>query len=99
MRVEPLTWTMAIIAGGLLGAIFFGGLWWTVKIGVKSSRPALWFFGSLQLRMIVALGGIFWVSSGHWDRMVACMVGFFLARVLVSSLTKKADGLALGGKP
>ena len=37
--------------GGLLGTMFFGGLWWTVRTGVSSQRPALWFLGSLVLRM------------------------------------------------
>ena len=34
----------AWMAGCFLGAIFYGGLWWTVRRGVTSARPALWFF-------------------------------------------------------
>ena len=40
---EPLTLVLALAAGGVLGAIFFGGLWWTVRKGVSSPQPALWF--------------------------------------------------------
>jgi len=34
---------LALAAGLVLGAIFFGGLWWTVRKGVSSKYPALWF--------------------------------------------------------
>jgi F1F0 ATPase subunit 2 len=40
---ETLIWCWLWCAGLLLGAIFFGGLWWTVRKGVSSKRPALWF--------------------------------------------------------
>ena len=46
----------------LLGAIFFGGLWWTVRKGVASRRPALWFLGSLLLRTSIALAGFYVVA-------------------------------------
>ena len=39
------------LAGLVLGAIFFGGLWWTVRKGLSSQQPALWFLGSMLLRM------------------------------------------------
>ena len=52
---------------------FFGGLWWTVRKGVSSRQPALWFFGSLLLRMSIALAGFYFVSGGHWERLLACL--------------------------
>ena len=52
---ELLTLALALVAGLLLGAIFFGGLWWTVRKGISSKQPALWFLGSLLLRMSIAL--------------------------------------------
>ena len=55
---EVLLLALALSAGVLLGAIFFGGLWWTVRKGVSSEQPAFWFFGSLLLRMSIALSGI-----------------------------------------
>ena len=60
---EPLTLVLALVAGVVLGAIFFGGLWWTVRKGVSSKRPALWFFGSLLLRMSIALAGFYFVAA------------------------------------
>jgi F1F0 ATPase subunit 2 len=49
---------LALSAGLLLGAIFFGGLWWTVRKGASSEQPAFWFLGSLLLRMSIA-----WLDS------------------------------------
>ncbi len=84
---ELLTLTLAFVAGLLVGAIFFGGLWWTVRKGVSSQQPALWFFGSLLLRMSIALAGFYFVGRGHWERLVACLLGFVVARFIVMRLT------------
>jgi len=74
---------LAVFAGALLGVFFFGGLWWTVQKGVTSERPALWFLGSLLLRIAVILVGFYFVSQGDWSRLVACLLGFVVARILV----------------
>ena len=85
---ETLTLTLAWLAGTLLGAIFFGGLWWTVHKGVSSQRPALWLFGSLLLRMSIALAGFYFVSGAHWERLILCLLGFVMARGVVTWLTR-----------
>jgi F1F0 ATPase subunit 2 len=74
---------LAFLAGVLLGALFFGGLWWTVQKGVTSEWPAAWFLGSLLLRTGMVLAGFYIVSQGHWSRLAVCLLGFLLARVLV----------------
>jgi F1F0 ATPase subunit 2 len=84
---EALTLALALTAGAGLGAIFFGGLWWTVRKGVASKQPALWFFGSLLLRMSIALAGFCFVGLGHWERLVVCLLGFVIARLVVTRLT------------
>ena len=85
---ETLTLVLAWVAGGVLGAMFFGGLWWTVRKGVSSKQPALWFFGSLLLRMSIALAGFYFVSGGHWERLLVCLLGFVMARLVVTWLTR-----------
>ena len=74
---------LVLLAGALLGAFFFGGLWWTVQKGMTSERPALWFLGSLLLRTGVILAGFYFVSQGHWSRLGVCLLGFVVARVIV----------------
>ena len=85
---ETLRLAPVLVMGVLLGAIFFGGLWWTVRRGVSSQRPALWFFGSLLLRMSIALAGFYVVSGGHWERVLVCLLGFVTARLIVTRLTR-----------
>lgn len=80
--------TLSLLAGVLLGIIFFGGLWWTVKRGVCSRTPAIVFAGSLLLRTAIALAGFYFVSHGNWQRLLACVFGFFVARVWVTQRTR-----------
>jgi F1F0 ATPase subunit 2 len=77
---EILIVTFALLAGLLLGGFFFGGLWWTVRRGVASARPALWFVGSLLLRTGIVLAGFYLVGHGDWQRLAACLLGFIGAR-------------------
>ncbi len=84
---ETLTLVPALVSGVLLGAVFFGGLWWTVRKGFSSKRPAFWFFGSLLLRMSIALAGFYFVSGGHWEPLLVCLLGFMAARLIVTRLT------------
>ncbi len=85
---EVLSLAGSMAAGVLLGAIFFGGLWLTVRKGVSSKQPALWFFGSLVMRMSVVLSGFYFVSGGRWERLLACLLGFIMARLVVMRLTQ-----------
>lgn len=83
---DAATLVLAGGAGAMLGAAFFGGLWWTVRRGMRSNRPALWFLGSLLLRLGIILAGFYLVASGHWDRLLACLLGFVAARFLMTRL-------------
>jgi len=85
---ETLALVLAWVAGGGLGAMFFGGLWWTIRKGVSSTQPALWFFGSLLLRTSSVLAGFYLVGGRHWERMLLCLVGFVTGRVAVTWLTR-----------
>ena len=79
---------LALVVGLLLGAIFFGGLWWTIRKGVFYKSPALWFLGSMLLRMSVVLVGFYFVGRGDWERLVTCLLGFIIARFIVMRLTR-----------
>jgi F1F0 ATPase subunit 2 len=79
---------IALLAGSILGTIFFGGLWWTVQKSMSSAQPALWVFPSLLLRTAIALTGFYFVSRGDWRRLLACLAGFIAARLAVTWLTR-----------
>ncbi len=85
--IETLSFILALLAGILLGAFFFGGLWWTIQRSISSRFAALWFLGSLLLRTAVALTGFYFVSYGDWRRLLLCLLGFVAARFFVMRLT------------
>ncbi len=93
---DPLALSLAAVAGVLLGLFFFGGLWWTVRRAVDSPRPALWVGGSLLLRMGGTAGGFVVVSAGDWQRLLACLLGFWAARWLAIRLTVRSTAKPVG---
>ena len=91
MMNETLALVLSWIAGGALGAIFFGGLWWTVRKSLASSQPAVWVFCSLLLRMGVTMTGFYFVSGADWQRLLACLVGFIMMRQVVTRLSRPPE--------
>lgn len=87
---DALSLLPALLAGSLLGAAFYGSLWWTVRRGLPSPRPALWFLASMAMRTGIALAGIYLIGAGHWERLAACLLGFLMARPFVARLTRPA---------
>jgi F1F0 ATPase subunit 2 len=85
---EILNLILALIAGFLLGVVFFGGLWWTVQKGLSSKKPAFWFLSSLLIRTSIAISGFYFASDGHWERLLLCLFGFFVMRQIVVRFTR-----------
>ena len=88
---ETLSLVLALVAGVLLGAIFFGGLWWTVQKVVSSNRSTLWFFVSLLMRTSILLAGFYFIAHGHWERLLMCLLGFVVARPIVMGFTRAVE--------
>ena len=80
---EILLLILVLIAGVLLGIIFFGGLWWTTKQVMLSGKSAMWLVGSFLLRTSIVLIGFYLLSNNHWERLLACLSGFIVARFVV----------------
>ena len=85
----------ALLAGVILGVLFFGGLWYTVRKGLNSKNPTLIFMGSLFLRMAIVILGFYFVGANNWKKMLVCLGGFLIARIVISRVTKKYEK----GKP
>ncbi|MET3106797.1 F1F0 ATPase subunit 2 [Oxalobacteraceae bacterium GrIS 2.11] len=87
------------VAGLILGALFFGGLWWTTNRGLRSDQPALWFMGSLLGRTGALLVSLYYLCDGDWRRLMACLIGFTIARVIVLRVLPTALPTALPSAP
>ncbi len=88
---EILNIALSSVMGVFIGAIYFGGLWWTVRKGSSSEQPALWFLGSLLLRTSIALAGFYLIARGHWENLLVCLFGFVIARLIVTRLTRGVE--------
>ncbi len=82
---------ITLIMGILLGLFFFGGLWWTTKKGLLSKTPALWFLTSLFVRIGIVIIVFYYLSRGHWERALICLIGFIIARTIIMRITQIKD--------
>jgi F1F0 ATPase subunit 2 len=82
----------ALMLGIVLGGVCFGGLWWTVRRGLASGSPALWFGLSALGRMAVVLVGFYFIAQGGVStRVLACLLGLVVARITVTRLTRQVS--------
>ncbi|EGF24362.1 ATP synthase subunit I [Rhodopirellula baltica] len=87
---DELALIFAFAAGMVLGGVFFGGLWWTVRKCVETAYPARWMLGSALARMSITLAGFYFVSAGQLKPLLVCLVGFIAGRMIVTRLTRPA---------
>ena len=80
----------SLLTGLFLGGFFFGGLFLTVERGFAVKRPALVFLGSWLARMTVVLGVLYLVAAGRWERLLVCVAGFLIARVVLIRFIRAA---------
>jgi F1F0 ATPase subunit 2 len=88
---EFFSLVFSLLAGGFLGVFFFAGLWWTVRKIESSKRVALLFLGSMLLRTSVVILGFYFILGDNWQRLVAGLLGFVIARIIIIRLTRIAD--------
>jgi len=86
-----LTLGLAGVGGAVLGALYFFGLWWTVRRSLVSKRTASRLLLSLLLRTGICVAGFYIIGNGDAERILACLAGFVLARVVVIKLTGHFD--------
>ena len=75
---------LLVLAGFGLGILFYGGLWMTVRAIPKSPHPIVLTVASFWVRTGVVIAGLLLAMDGLWQRALASLVGFFLARLVLS---------------
>ena len=86
---------LGLLVGLALGAVFYGGLWWTVRrLSGRSVGP--WLAGSFVLRTLIVLAGFFAVARGPWCGLAACFAGFFAARLAMTRFTRSRYATGVG---
>jgi F1F0 ATPase subunit 2 len=74
---------MAFFVGMGAGLFYFGGLWWTVRRLPSARQPALLTLGSFLLRTGLSLIAFCFASGGHWEGILASLLGFIIVRVFL----------------
>ena len=80
---EIILYVLIFIGGFILGIIFFGGLWLTVKKGVKSKIPAVLFVLSSLIRTAILLLVFYYLIRYDWVFSIFCLIGFILGRYIM----------------
>ncbi len=88
---DVLILALSGLAGLGLGTFFFYGLWLTVRKTLTAATPAIWMLGSFVVRMGITVTGFYYVGNGNWQRLLASLLGFIVARYLVIYLTRRTD--------
>jgi F1F0 ATPase subunit 2 len=47
-----------------------------------------------MIRMGSVFAGFYWMGKDDWKRLIACLIGFILARFAVTWLTRQSCGVA-----
>jgi len=74
---------LTFVAGVLMGGLYFGGLWWTVRTVPIVRRPEILIVASFAVRAALIVAGIYVIAAGRWEGLIACLVGFLVARTVM----------------
>lgn len=84
---ETFVLITVLITGMAIGIFFFGSLRWTVHKNMSFSLSELWFFFHPVVRISIVLTGFYLLTDGNWLRLLLCLTGFVMARVIVTLFT------------
>lgn len=82
-RIEltgPIQLALALVGGGGIGFLHFGGLWWTVRRIGERKNPAPLLLASQLLRTGLTVLLLYLVAGGAWDRLLAAVAGLLIVR-------------------
>lgn len=94
MNAPSLGLITALAGGMALGALFFAGLWLTVRTLGLSRHPGLLMAASYVLRMLLLIGGLYLLGSGNWQSFAAALTGIIVTRTLMLRLLGAGEGRA-----
>jgi F1F0 ATPase subunit 2 len=78
----------------LAGAIFYGGLWWTVQRLQEASSPALLVIGSLFVRLVLAMAIFYGImaAGGELLYLGIALVVFLIVRMVMVGRIRPQGG-------
>ncbi len=79
--IEPWRYALALAVGALLGAFYFGGLWWTISRLQTVRQPGLLFLVSFWLRTVLTVGSFLIATGGRWPLLFTALAAFLTVRL------------------
>jgi F1F0 ATPase subunit 2 len=73
----------ALVAGVIMGIVYFGGLWLTVQKLKKVSQPGLLALTSFIVRLVLFLFVLYFITDGYWAGIGIFLLGFFVVRTIL----------------
>ena len=71
---------IGVCVGAVLGAFFFGGLWWTTQRLATSSRPGLLLSASFAGRLLLTAVALVTLASIHGALLLSALAGMLASR-------------------
>ena len=72
-----------LLWGSILGLIYFGGLWFTVRRLTTVKHQAILMLGSFVIRNALMVIGFFPVIRQGWQTALICLAGFTVVRFIL----------------
>lgn len=82
---------IALLTGSLLGAFYFGGLWWTVQKLISTEYPSSIFLLSVLFRTSFVILGFYLILGDNWLRLMTGLLGFMLVRILATRHIRQTE--------
>jgi F1F0 ATPase subunit 2 len=86
----------SLALGIVLGVVYFGGLWLTMRHLPGSHNPALLTLASFLGRSAVCLLGFYLVLGSGLEGLIACLSGFILTKLAL--ILRLGMGVGLNGR-
>ena len=84
---EPVI--VGLIGGLILGGMFFGGLWLSVKRSQKIKYKKLLFFISWAIRSVILCAGLYYFGRYNVLCLLCAAAGLLIARTVVLWIARK----------
>jgi len=84
LEIKIIEVLMSIIAGGAVGLLFFGGLWFTVRVIYRVKHPGWLMLFSFIVRIIAFLTAFYLIARyGNWLYLVFALAAALIVRTVL----------------
>lgn len=78
-----ITFAYPLVAGMVLGLIYFGGLWMVLRRLPEIKHPAAWLGLSLVVRMLIVLLVLYLLFADSWQQLIMAVLGMLTSRAIL----------------